>query len=160
MPGPLTRLLAPGSSGRWQLGRPPGAASTSGSVEDRFSSPDRLWEAAFRPTGRFRLPLLLEWSGSDAARWRDAATLSVLLNAYTQVLVEGSVADIVTWVDPVMLAAHVDDVLWPRGYREPWRAALSEWGLLNDPTARTGKSESDLAAGSPAAGPDLARSAG
>jgi transcriptional regulator with XRE-family HTH domain len=92
--------------------------------------PDEMWEPAFRPAGRFRLPLHLEWSGSDTRRWRDASNLSVLLNAYTQVMVEGSLADIVTWVDPTVLAANFDDVLWPRGYREPWRAALTEWGLL------------------------------
>lgn len=92
--------------------------------------PDELWEPAFRPTGHFRLPLHLEWSGSDKQRWRDASNLPVLLNAYTQVMVEGSVADIVTWVDPRVLAGNFDDVLWPRGYREPWRAALTGWGLL------------------------------
>jgi transcriptional regulator with XRE-family HTH domain len=92
--------------------------------------PEEMWEPAFRPEGRFRLPLRLEWSGSDRERWRDARNVSILLNAYVQVMVEGSASDIVTWVDPHVLAEHFDDVLWPRGYREPWRKALSGWGLL------------------------------
>ena len=92
--------------------------------------PARLWEPAFRPSGRFRLPLRLEWSGSDRSRWRDASDLDSLLTAYLQVMVEGSVADIVTWVDPKVLADNVGRVLWPRRYEPPWCEALTGWGLL------------------------------
>lgn len=92
--------------------------------------PTELWEPVFRPTGRFRLPLHLEWSGSERSRWRNARDIDSLLTAYIQVMVEGSVADIVTWVDPKVLAANFDQVLWPRCYETPWRAALERWGLL------------------------------
>lgn len=92
--------------------------------------PAELWEPAFRPRGRFRLPLRLEWSGSDRQRRRDARDIDSLLTAYVQVMVEGTVADIVTWVDPKVLADNADRVLWPRCYEAPWRAALHGWGLL------------------------------
>lgn len=92
--------------------------------------PAALWEPAFRPRGPFRLPLRLEWSGSDKQRWRDARDIDSLLTAYVQVMVEGSVADIVTWVDPKVLAENFDRVLWPRCYEGPWRAALERWGLM------------------------------
>lgn len=92
--------------------------------------PVDLWEPAFRPEGRFRLPVRLEWSGSDKQRWRDARDIDSLLTAYVQVMVEGTVADIVTWIDPRILAANIDRVLWPRCYEGPWRAALHRWGLL------------------------------
>lgn len=92
--------------------------------------PVELWEPVFRPTSRFRLPLHLEWSGSEQSRWRDARVVDSLLAAYTQVIVEGSTADIVTWIDPKTLADNIDRVLWPRCYEAPWRAALKQWSLL------------------------------
>lgn len=92
--------------------------------------PDSLWAPAFRPTGRYRLPLRVEWSGSDQARWRDAAKRSVVLDGFVQVLVEGSSADIAVWVDPVLLADAFDEILWPRGYQVPWKESLSMWKLL------------------------------
>jgi hypothetical protein len=76
------------------------------------------------------LPLRLEWSGTDQQRWRDAREIDSLLTAYTLVMVDGSVADIVTWVDPKVLAANADRVLWPRCYEVPWRAALQKWALM------------------------------
>jgi transcriptional regulator with XRE-family HTH domain len=92
--------------------------------------PVELWEPAFRPSGKFRLPLRIEWSGSDESRWRDAASAFDVLDAYVLVMSEGRISDIGAWVDPAVLARSVDDVLWPRGYRDPWVAALSEWGLV------------------------------
>lgn len=92
--------------------------------------PEQLWEPAFRPTGRFRLPLHIEWSGADGERWRDASDLDDLLTAYLLVLEEGRVSDIVTWVDPAILATHFDRVLWSRGRARPWREALTSWGLM------------------------------
>ncbi len=98
--------------------------------------PARLWEPAFRPRGRFRLPVRLEWSGLDRTRWRDGSDLDSLLTAYVQVMVEGSVADIVTWVDPGILAGELGRVLWPRRYEAPWREALTGWGLVDAPDQR------------------------
>jgi len=92
--------------------------------------PDSLWAPAFRPTGRYRLPLRIEWSGSDQARWRDASKRSVVLDGFVQVLVEGSAADIAVWVDPVLLASACDEIVWPRGYQAPWKESLSVWKLL------------------------------
>lgn len=92
--------------------------------------PAELWEPAFTPKGRFRLPLRLAWSGSGKQRWRDARDIDSLLTAYVQIMVEGTVADIVTWIDPKILADNIDRVLWPRCYEAPWRAALHRWGLL------------------------------
>lgn len=92
--------------------------------------PERLWEPVFRPRGRFRLPLHLEWSGTDSQRWRDADDPFDVLDACVQVMSEGAAADIIAWVDPVVVAEHMDEILWPRGYRAPWRDALTRWGLL------------------------------
>ena len=92
--------------------------------------PTSLWTPAFTPRGRFRLPIHLDWSGPASSRWRDAAVIKDLLAAYTQIMVEGGVADIVTWIDPTVLAGNVDQVLWPRCYEDPWRAALGRWALL------------------------------
>lgn len=92
--------------------------------------PSKLWEPAFRPRARFRLPLRLEWSGSDRQRWRNAADIDSLLTAYVQIMVEGNVADIVTWVDPEILTPNINRVLWPRLYQAPWCDALGDWALL------------------------------
>jgi transcriptional regulator with XRE-family HTH domain len=92
--------------------------------------PKALWEPAFQPAGRFRLPLRIEWSGSDESRWRDASNQYDILDAYCLVLHVGRPQDMATWIDPVRLARSFDEVLWPRVFREPWRAALSEWGLM------------------------------
>lgn len=92
--------------------------------------PCEVWEPAFSPRGQFRLPLHLDWSGTPQQRWRDACDIDSVLMAYVQVMVDGSIADIVTWVDPKILARHADLVLWPRGYEQPWRDALASWGLL------------------------------
>ena len=92
--------------------------------------PLKLWEPAFAPQSRFRLPLNLEWSGTGETRWRNAADLDSLLIAYTIVMVEGRYADIVRWVDPLVVAEHMDAIIWPRLYERVWRTALSRWGLL------------------------------
>lgn len=92
--------------------------------------PTDVWEPAFTPRGKFRLPIHLEWSGTPGQRWRDATDIDSLMSAYTQAMVEGSIADIVTWIDPTVLADNADRVLWPRCYEAPWRAALKEWGLM------------------------------
>lgn len=92
--------------------------------------PKNLWEPAFAPQGRFRLPLHLEWSGTAEQRWRHADDMPSLLMAYVIVMTEGRVSDMVRWIDPKILATHMDEVIWPRGYEPVWRAALEEWGLL------------------------------
>lgn len=92
--------------------------------------PLTLWEPAFAPQGRFRLPLNLEWSGTGETRWRNAADLDSLLIAYTIVMVEGRYADIVRWVDPRTVAEHMDEIIWPRKYEPVWRIALTNWKLL------------------------------
>ncbi|KXO92803.1 hypothetical protein AXK56_22625 [Tsukamurella pulmonis] len=92
--------------------------------------PNALWEPVFAPQGRFRLPLHLEWSGTAEQRWRRADDLPSLLMAYVIVMTEGRVSDMIRWIDPKILAAHMDEVIWPRGYEPVWRAALEEWGLL------------------------------
>lgn len=92
--------------------------------------PSNLWIPAFSPRGRFRLPINLEWSGTPDQRWRNAADLQSILISYTIVMTEGRYRDIVRWIDPEVLAAHVDEVLWPRKYEPLWRHALTKWGLL------------------------------
>ena len=89
--------------------------------------PNELWEPAFRPQGRFRLPLRLSWHGTAAQRWTDARDIGCLLYAYTQIMVDGRDEDIILWVDPAILHRHADRVLWPREYREPWMTALNRW---------------------------------
>ncbi|MHB8318736.1 MAG: helix-turn-helix domain-containing protein [Acidimicrobiales bacterium] len=91
--------------------------------------PVAAWRPVFIPSGRFRLPQRIEWSGTDEARWRSASSTFDLLDAYRLVITEGRAADITAWVDPAMLWAHFDEVLWPRGFREPWAEALSGWKL-------------------------------
>ncbi len=92
--------------------------------------PRQLWQPVFVPRGRFRLPLHLEWSGSDEQRWRDAGNLEDVLMAYKVVMTEGRIVDMVRWIDPEVVAAHVNDIIWPRGYEAVWRDALRRWGLL------------------------------
>ena len=92
--------------------------------------PSNLWVPAFSPRGRFRLPINLEWSGTPDQRWRDSADLQSLLIAYTIVMTEGRYRDMVRWIDPEVLAACADEVLWPRNYEPLWRRALTEWSLL------------------------------
>lgn len=98
--------------------------------DNEATIPDALWEVAFSPRGRFRLPRHLEWSGTPEQRWRDGSRLDHLLRAYEQVMAVGRAQDIVTWVDPAVLAAHIDELPWSRGLRHPWEVALDAWGLL------------------------------
>ncbi|MCA4997898.1 hypothetical protein HWD35_24575 [Tsukamurella tyrosinosolvens] len=107
-----------------------GAAIDVGLRRGPVRVPLLLWEPAFAPRGRFRLPLNLEWSGTGETRWRNAADLDSLLVAYTIVMVEGRYADIVRWIDPRVVADHVDEIIWPRQYEQVWRVELTKWGLL------------------------------
>lgn len=106
-----------------------GAAIDAGLRRRPVLIPSKLWVPAFSPRGRFRLPINLEWSGTSDQRWRDAADLQSLLIAYTIVMTEGRYRDMVRWIDPEILAAHADEVIWPRKYEPLWRRALTDWGL-------------------------------
>jgi hypothetical protein len=54
---------------------------------------------------------------------RNAADLDSMLIPDTIVMVEGRYADIVRWVDPRIVAEHMDDNIWPRQYERVWRAS-------------------------------------
>jgi transcriptional regulator with XRE-family HTH domain len=132
----VSGVRTPNESARTAIERASDARAAKAHVIDAglrrgpVSIPTKLWEPAFTPKGRFRLPLRLEWSGTGQQRWRDARDIDSLLTAYVQVMVEGTVADIVTWVDPKVLANNFSRVLWPRRYEALWRGALEGWGLL------------------------------
>lgn len=69
----------------------------------RVVGPAGRWEPVFAPAGRFRLPIHVEWSGTAGSRWRDPLNPQDVLGAYALLLEFGRVADIVCWVDPVVL---------------------------------------------------------
>ena len=92
--------------------------------------PDGVWTPAFAPRGQVRLPHHLNWSGTAQDRLRDASTLRGRMLLYQQVITEGTAADIVTWVDPVELAATIDDRIWSRRHQDQWRHKLLRDGLL------------------------------
>lgn len=93
-----------------------------------ITAPASRWRPVFRPTGRFRLPLHLEWSGEVGDRWRDATRLPDLVDAYAQVLDNGGAADVVRWVDPEIAAAHWEEIPLSRSRRGPWEAHLTALG--------------------------------
>jgi hypothetical protein len=91
-------------------------------------APAERWEPVFRPTGRFRLPLHLEWSGSARDRWRDADRLADLLGAYARVIDNGGAADAIRWLDPALAAAHWGEIPMALSRRGPWERHLTALG--------------------------------
>lgn len=130
----LTRKRAPSPAAMERLERAwaslafPQATIGEDSRGRHILAPATRWSSAFRPAGRFRLPLHLEWSGTSRSRWRDAIDPHDLLGAYTLVLTEGRVADMVCWVDPDLLARHLPLLALPRTHTRPWAAHLAQLG--------------------------------
>lgn len=91
-------------------------------------APAHQWVPVFRPAKRFRLPLHLDWSGSSQSRWRDARDPEELLAAFAQVIDEGSVGDVVSWVDPEILSEFWPLVPIARSRRDAWTNHLESLG--------------------------------
>jgi len=58
-----------------------------------ITAPAERWSPVFRPRGRFRLGIHLNWSGSSSARWFDAEDADDVLECYSLVLTNGTAAD-------------------------------------------------------------------
>lgn len=93
-----------------------------------ISAPSQRWEPAFRPRGRFRLPLSLEWSGMPESRWRDARNPDDFVEVAALVLDEGSAASIRRWVDPIALSQFWPIIPVARSRRAPWERHLASLG--------------------------------
>jgi len=122
----LTRALAPTLGVRLAT-TPRGVAVVA---------PAARWLPAFAPTGRFRLPDHIDWSGTKRSRWRDARTPADLVVAYTLVIDEGGVDDIARWVDAQFVVDHWDAMLIARHRRDPWRRHLANLGYEPKPVSR------------------------
>jgi len=104
-------------------------------------APRRPWVPVFRPQGRFRLPLNVEWSGTADTRWRNADEQRSVDWAYELVIHEGGAGDIVRWIDPMHLVSRlrpartgseglpeIPPVFLDRYRRELWPKHLLELG--------------------------------
>ncbi|HEY5858435.1 MAG TPA: hypothetical protein VIW24_31550 [Aldersonia sp.] len=96
-----------------------------------WRAPALRWQPILTPQGRFRLPLVLEWSGGEGGRWRDARRRDDVLDAYSIVLAEGSVADMIAWVDPALAAKHLDRMVAVR-FRPAWARYFTGIGISAD----------------------------
>ena len=94
------------------------------------TAPAQRWTPVFQPTGRFRLPLRIDWSGCDKDRWRDSRSDTDRVEAYTLLIDEGAAGDIARWVDPQFVADHWDEMFIARERREPWRRHLASLGYF------------------------------
>jgi hypothetical protein len=112
--------------------------------------PKHRWTPVFRPQSKFRLPLSVEWSGTAETRWRNAQDPHSLDVAYTLLLDEGGVSDIVRWVDPYRLVNRLrpvptgmaklpllPEVLLDQYRRELWPEHLSRLGYANSDSFRS-----------------------
>ena len=86
----------------------------------------------FRPRGRFRLGIHLNWSGSANARWFDAEAADDVLEAYSLVLTNGTAADARTWIDPELLARFLPLFRISDQRRTVWTAHLTSLGYPVD----------------------------
>ena len=87
----------------------------------------------FRPRGRFRLGIHLNWSGSASARWFEAEDPSDVLESYSLVLTNGTAADTRTWVDPELLARFLPLFRISNQRRTAWAEHLKSLGYIVDP---------------------------
>jgi transcriptional regulator with XRE-family HTH domain len=88
-------------------------------------APARPWDVVLRPSGRFRLPLTADWSGSGESRWRDARDEAMMDYAYSLVLNQSlSASTVVAWIDLDRLQLRFDSIALARSVRSAWAAHL------------------------------------
>lgn len=97
-----------------------------------ITAPVERWSPVFRPRGRFRLGIHLNWSGSANARWFDADDAGDVLECYSLVLTNGTAADARTWIEPELLARFLPLFRISDQRRTAWAAHLTSLGYAVD----------------------------
>lgn len=97
-----------------------------------ITAPAERWSPVFRPRGRFRLGLHLNWSGTASARWFDAQDAGDVLESYSLVLTNGTAADAYTWIDPDLLARFLPLFRISNQRRTAWARHLESLGYTFD----------------------------
>ena len=100
-----------------------------------ITAPVERWSPVFRPRGRFRLGIHLNWSGSASARWFDAEDAGDVLESYSLVLTNGTAADAHTWIEPELLARFLPLFRISNQRRTAWAAHLKSLGYTVAATA-------------------------
>lgn len=95
-----------------------------------ITAPADRWSPVFRPRGRFRLGLHLNWSGTASARWFDAADAGDVLESYSLVLTNGTAADVCTWIDPELVARFLPLFRISNQRRTAWAGHLESLGYI------------------------------
>jgi hypothetical protein len=99
-----------------------GPAARPVAIPERF-----LTDGTAQIRGEVILPLHIWWSESD--RSFDLDDRQQLIRAYGLVLAEGTEADVLRFIDPVVLLSIWNELLIPRHVQRAWEAAFSEWGV-------------------------------
>lgn len=97
-----------------------------------ITAPVEPWSPVFRPRGRFRLGIHLNWSGSASARWFDAEDAGDVLESYSLVLTNGTAADVCTWIEPELLARFLPLFRISNQRRTAWAEHLTSLGYIVD----------------------------
>lgn len=97
-----------------------------------ITAPVERWTPAFRPRGRFRLGIHLNWSGSASSRWFDAEDAGDVLEAYSLVLTNGTAADVHTWIEPELLTRFLSLFRISNQRRTAWATHLTSLGYTVD----------------------------
>lgn len=95
-----------------------------------ITAPAESWSPVFRPLGRFRLGIHLNWSGSASARWFDAEDPGDVIESYSLVLTNGTSADARTWIDPELLARFLPLFRISNQRRTAWAEHLNSLGHI------------------------------
>lgn len=93
-----------------------------------ITAPVEIWSPVFRPRGRFRLGIHLNWSGGAGARWFDAEDPGDVLESYSLVLTNGTAADVRTWIDPELLSQFLPLFRISNQRRTAWAEHLTSLG--------------------------------
>jgi transcriptional regulator with XRE-family HTH domain len=93
-----------------------------------ITAPVERWSPVFRPHGRFRLGIHLNWSGSASARWFDAEDAGDVVECYSLVLTNGTAADAHTWIEPELLARFLPLFRISNQRRTAWATHLTSLG--------------------------------
>ncbi|WP_232211552.1 helix-turn-helix domain-containing protein, partial [Nocardioides sp. CF8] len=97
-----------------------------------ITAPVERWTPVFRPRGRFRLGIHLNWSGSASARWFDAEDAGDVIESYSLVLTNGTAADAHTWIEPELLARFLPLFRISNQRRTSWATHLKSLGYTVD----------------------------
>jgi hypothetical protein len=108
------------------LGVPSETSARLGRIPRSFEKrpvhvPDLTGDDA-KASGVVRLPLHLSWSGEDYAY--DLSDRNDRARLYERVLVEGTEADIIFYVDHALLVDVWDEMVLPAHVREAWQSTV------------------------------------